>query len=173
MQVLETAVNPRNWGDQQMVNNVLMTSQIQLLDTRLLPVTVLGAAGTTGKVGMPKASWEKSALAAKRLSDPGSTANADVVHVKFNMRYFGNVTNPNRIQEVPAFFVDRGLGVLAVYNSSAPWTNSPNLTYMFPGGVSSPVNAKATENWAAWIDAASSYGIGIYVPVSSSLTSYR
>lgn len=156
-----------------MVNNVLMTSQIQLLDTRLLPLAVIEASGPTGLVGLPQTSREKSDLAATRLSSPWSTANADVAHVKFSMRYLGNVTNPNRIQEVPAFFVDRGLGVLALYNGSAPWTNSPNITYLFPGGTATPVNARATENWAAWIDAASSYGIGVYVPISSTLTSYR
>ena len=37
-------------------------------------------------------------------------------------------------QEVPAFFADRRLSVLALYNGDAPWSGG-NLTFVMPGGV--------------------------------------
>jgi len=56
----------------------------------------------------------------------------EVIRVRFSMRYSGDATMPNRIQEVPAVFVDRRLGLLALYNGSRPWKDEP-ISYLVPG----------------------------------------
>ena len=35
---------------------------------------------------------------------------------------------------MPAFFADRRLSVLAIYDGAAPWTGG-NVTFVMPGGV--------------------------------------
>ncbi len=94
----------------------------------------------------------------------------DAVKVHFRVHYSGDDTHPNRIQEVPAVFVDRRLGVLATYSGGKPWTGEP-MSWLMPPGTN--MDLAATENWAAYVDAKTGYGLGVYVPVASSLTSYR
>lgn len=65
---------------------------------------------------------------------------------------------------------DRRLGVLALYEGNAPWTGA-QLKYATPGGT----NAMfwPSERWAAYLDPATGYGIGVFVPIAERLTAYR
>lgn len=93
-----------------------------------------------------------------------------VVRVRCTMEYHGTAPHPPRHQELPAIFVDRRLGVMATYTGAAPWQNAP-LSFFFPGQTGSYY--KPTERWAAYVDEASGYGLGVFTPVSTDLVAYR
>eukprot|EP00877_Chromochloris_zofingiensis_P012272 jgi/Chrzof1/7299/Cz02g18100.t1 len=123
---IQVQLNPRNWGGQELISDVIMGSQI--------------------------------------------TLQQDVVKVRFSMYYNGSVPHPYRVHEVPAVFANRQLGVLAVYNGSAPWTGGA-LTYLFPGSAN--INYWPSEPWAAYVDQESGFGIGLFVPICQGVTAYR
>ncbi|RLS39470.1 MAG: hypothetical protein DWH78_04975 [Planctomycetota bacterium] len=60
------------------------------------------------------------------------TLEDHLLHIQFGFTYSGSVTHPARHQELPAFFVDRKLETLVLYDGSAPWTTGP-LTRLQPG----------------------------------------
>lgn len=72
-------------------------------------------------------------------------------------------------QEMPAVFVDYGLPNLVYYEGPSPWTDAP-LTRKVPGWPNA--GGRLDENWAAYVDDAD-WGIGVYVPGTSSMTYYR
>jgi hypothetical protein len=117
---------PRNWGGQQLLQDVLLDTDAQLM--------------------------------------------ADHVALTFTMRYTGTAPHPIMTQEIPAFFADRRLGALVFYDGTAPWTDD-TLDFVFPGGTNAYYTP--TEKWAAYVDPASGFGVGIFVPVASGLTAYR
>lgn len=86
------------------------------------------------------------------------------------MRYTGCAAHPPRHQEVPAVFVNRRLNVLATYTGNAPWTNGP-LSFIMPGQTGQYY--KPTERWAAYVDAKSGFGLGLYTPIADQLVAYR
>lgn len=86
------------------------------------------------------------------------------------MRYSGDAPHPAAHQEVPAVFLHRGLNVLAMYTGAAPWSNG-DLTFIMPGQVGEYY--RPTERWAAYVDMASGFGVGVYTPVADQLVAYR
>lgn len=90
--------------------------------------------------------------------------------VRFSMRYKGPEAHPNAHQEVPAVFLHRKLGVLVTYTGKKPWQKDA-LTRVKPGKVGEYF--KPTEHWAAYIDEATSFGVGIYSPIATQLVAYR
>jgi hypothetical protein len=86
------------------------------------------------------------------------------------MRYSGTALHPEAHQELPAVFVHRRLNVLALHTGSRPWTNEP-LTFVVPGQVGEYY--APTERWAAYVDQATGFGVGVYSPVSDQLVAYR
>lgn len=85
-----TEANPRNWGGQELLDDVTMTSDYFLV--------------------------------------PGALV------VDYSMRYGGARAQPLQSQEIPAFFADRRLGVLVLYEGDKPWTND-GLRFTLPGAV--------------------------------------
>lgn len=86
------------------------------------------------------------------------------------MHYTGSTGHPFQHQEVPAVFLDRRLNVLATYIGSNPWTEQ-QLSFMMPGQVGELY--QPTERWAAYVDAETGFGLGIYNPIADQLTAYR
>jgi hypothetical protein len=86
------------------------------------------------------------------------------------MHYNGTEVHPARHQELPAIFVDRKLNVLATFNGSNPWSNGP-LSFLMPGGTGEYY--KLTEKWAAYVDDATGYGLGVFSPTADQLVAYR
>jgi hypothetical protein len=123
---LAVRANPRNWGGQELLEDVVMGSN---------------------------------------YSFEGSTLVID-----YSMEYRGRHPQPRRMQELPAFFVDRRLSVLALYEGDAPWSGAP-LRFSLPR--SSNTNYWPSERWAAYIDPESGAGIGVFVPLAERLTAYR
>ncbi|KAI8470992.1 MAG: hypothetical protein J3K34DRAFT_458571 [Monoraphidium minutum] len=95
---------------------------------------------------------------------------SDALAATYSMTYDGAHAQPSRTQEVPAFFVDRRLGVLAFYEGGEPWTGG-RLRFTMPGGTNNYYTP--TEPWAAYVDADTGYGIGVFVPIATGLTAYR
>lgn len=58
----------------------------------------------------------------------------DALAANFTLNYTGAASHARRTQEVPAFFADRRLSVMALYNGSAPWSGG-DLTFVMPGGT--------------------------------------
>jgi hypothetical protein len=117
---------PRNWGNQELLEDVFLSS-----DYKLLP---------------------------------------DALQIDFSIRYVGAHGHARRIQEVPAFFADRRLGVLALYSGQAPWSNG-DLTFKLPGQTNE--DFVPTERWAAYLEPSTGYGIGVFTPIATGMTSYR
>ncbi len=97
------------------------------------------------------------------------TLEDHLLHIQFGFTYSGSVSHPARHQELPAFFVDRKLATLVLYDGSAPWTTGP-LTRLQPGFPNE--YRKMTEHWAAYVDD-KDFGIGCCVPAADELTCYR
>jgi hypothetical protein len=57
-----------------------------------------------------------------------------------------------------------------MYTDKKPWTSGP-LTFIMPGQAGE--YHKPTERWAAYVDQASSFGLGVYTPVATQLVAYR
>ncbi|WIA32510.1 hypothetical protein OEZ86_003326 [Tetradesmus obliquus] len=120
--------HPRNWGKQDLIKSVLLTSDITLKDNYGI--------------------------------------------LKFAMKYTGKVTHPYMTQEVPALFVHRRFSVLAYYQGSRPWTSDKAITYAFPPGRN--IYARPTEHWAAFVDPATGFGVGLFNPLAwHGITAYR
>eukprot|EP00775_Hariotina_reticulata_P008538 gene8538-8720_t len=118
--------HPRNWGGQQLLQDVVMTTKVTMLDK--------------------------------------------IIKVHNVMQYTGADEHPARHQELPAIFVDRKLNVLATYNGSNPWSNG-SLSFLMPGGKGEYF--KPTEKWAAYVDDATGYGLGVFSPTADQLVAYR
>ena len=97
------------------------------------------------------------------------TLDDHLLHIRFGFTYNGDVSHSARHQELPAFFVDRKLDTLVLYDGAAPWTAEP-LTRLQPGFPNE--YRKMTEHWAAYVDS-SDFGIGCCVPAADELTCYR
>ena len=73
----------------------------------------------------------------------------DAVVADFSLSYAGAFDHPARVQEVPAFFADRRLSVLALYTGDEPWGGG-DLTFLMPGGVNEvggPPRAGGRRRW--------------------------
>jgi hypothetical protein len=62
------------------------------------------------------------------------------------------------------------VGLLAALTGSAPWTNQP-VSFQLPGQLGQYY--KLPERWAAYIDAATGFGVGVYNPYATDLVAYR
>ncbi len=92
-----------------------------------------------------------------------------LAHVKFRMTYTGTNTHPNRSQELPAVFVEPQYSTLLVYEGTNAWAGEPIVGFK-PGWPNE--YRRFTERWAAYVNA-SDVGVGVFVPVATSLTCYR
>ncbi|MCC6508437.1 MAG: hypothetical protein IT423_04975, partial [Pirellulaceae bacterium] len=81
----------------------------------------------------------------------------------------GGQDHTEQHQELPAVFVNPNLKTLVLYSGAAPWTGDM-LSRSVPGWPNE--SRKMTEHWAAYVDD-QDHGLGVYVPVSDSLTCYR
>ena len=97
------------------------------------------------------------------------TLQKDLVRVDNTVIDFSGYPNPDRHQELPAFYTVSALNNFVFYNGAQPWSGDA-LTYKrelaFWGGnpdayfTLSPDN---TETWCAWVDD-SDYGVGLFTP---------
>jgi hypothetical protein len=97
------------------------------------------------------------------------TLKGNMAHIRYRFSYTGKHSHRNSDQELPAVFVDYGLPNLVFYQGSNPWKNE-TTTSVVPGW---PNEAhESDECWAAYTDD-SGWGIGVYTPGTTRLTSYR
>jgi hypothetical protein len=113
--------------------------------------------------------WASGADLTDCVMEQRITLEDHLLHIRFGFTYNGNVSHPARHQELPAFFVDRKLDTLVLYDGAAPWTSGA-LTRLQPGFPNE--YRKMTEHWAAYIDD-NDFGIGCCVSVADELTCYR
>lgn len=113
--------------------------------------------------------WATGQDIADLVMEQWITLNGDVAHVRFKMTYTGKQKHPAHHQEVPAVFVERKFGTLALYKGDQPWTGKP-ISRLHPGGKNEM--HRIAENWAAYIDQ-DDFGMGVYVPIAKEITSYR
>lgn len=93
----------------------------------------------------------------------------NLAHIVYTFRYNGTTVHPNRAQELPAVFVDYALPNLVFYKGEKPFTKD-TLTSVIPGWPNQP--QRMDENWAAYVDD-NQWGIGVYVPGTTNMTTYR
>jgi hypothetical protein len=144
----------RNWGKEDLVREVKMTTNISLWDAVAVVKYTMHYTGTVTHVRWP--SW-CAARVRWALGAPGAlTKVLEAVGVWVHVMHHGagaglsasaprtpdtpvcpcNTwrcnTQPYMTQEVPAVFVDRRFSVLAYYVGAKPWTNDKAITYAFP-----------------------------------------
>lgn len=95
--------------------------------------------------------------------------NGKLAHITYTFKYTGSITHPSRSQELPAVFVDYELPNLVFYRGNSPWQND-TLSSVVPGWPNEPQTM--TEEWAAYVDD-KNWGIGVYVPGTNRMTTYR
>lgn len=95
--------------------------------------------------------------------------NGNMAHIIYTFTYNGTTVHPNRAQELPAVFVDYALPNLVFYKGNKPFTKD-TITSVIPGWPNQP--QKMNENWAAYVDN-NKWGIGVYVPGTTDMTTYR
>lgn len=177
--------HPRNWGGQQLLEDVVMTTKVTMWDKVVKVSTAVRGwlvwsncnraqcySRSTTPVHATCASlvtmWMCHYVHQKALLTLcGINWNPQVHNV---MQYTGADQHPARHQELPAIFVDRKLNVLATYNGSKPWSNG-SLSFLMPGGKGEYF--KPTEKWAAYVDDATGYGLGVFSPTAEQLVAYR
>lgn len=94
----------------------------------------------------------------------------EVAEIFFRMTYSGKKSHAPRHQELPAVFVNERLSELVRYDGDSPWTGN-DLTRSEPGWPNE--SHEISENWAAYVDPETGYGVGVYVPIADTITSYR
>lgn len=97
------------------------------------------------------------------------TLDKNIAHIRYTFRYNGTTVHPIRSQELPAVFVDYALANLVFYSGAKPWQKD-TLSNVVPGWPNQPQTI--TENWAAYVDN-NNWGIGVYVPGTAMMTTYR
>ena len=97
------------------------------------------------------------------------TLKGNMAHIVYTFRYNGTIVHPERSQELPAVFVDYALPNLVFYRGNKPWQKD-TLSSVVPGWPNQP--QKMNEHWAAYVDD-KQWGIGIFVPGTSAMTTYR
>lgn len=100
--------------------------------------------------------------------------DGQVARFHFKFSYTGTTVHGVTDQEVPAVFIDSDLPNLVFYNGSQPWSNDAGLTSVVPGWLDEVRNTpqNTTEHWAAYVDD-NKWGIGLYTPGTSYMTTYR
>lgn len=87
--------------------------------------------------------------------------------------------NPNRAQELPAFYTIGFLNTFVYYDGTNPWagedlTKDGDLEFWSDNLDSNKFLDDAnTETWCAWMNDASDYGIGLYTPNVSAFLAGR
>jgi hypothetical protein len=127
---VRVAAHPRNWGGEQLLEDVVLTSAYRI-----------GTTGSSSSDGKASDALNPAAAGAAALAADNDAAAASnlppVLEIEYGIEWTGApgaAPHPARTQEVPAFFAYRRLGVLALYNGTAPWTDGP-LALAMPGGV--------------------------------------
>ena len=114
--------------------------------------------------------WAKEELTPSYMENV-YTLYSDRVQVDNRFVDFSNFkNNPVRDQELPAFYTIGYLNTFKYYNGTKPWQNDtltvkPDLDF-WGGNPNAYFTLKSgnTETWCAWVNNATDYGIGIYVP---------
>jgi len=113
--------------------------------------------------------WATGAEVPAATMEEWISLQGKVAHIHFKFTYTGNKSNEVTTQELPAVFMDYDLPNLVFYAGTKPWTKGP-LTRKVPGWPNE--SARADENWAAFVDA-NDWGLGVYFPGTSDMTTYR
>lgn len=103
------------------------------------------------------------------LMEEWITLTGEVSHIRFRFTYCGDVPQGEADQEMPAVFADYNLPALVFYNGQKPWTGD-ELKKVVPGWPNE--GHRMDEEWAAYVDD-KDWGMGIYTPGTSRMTSYR
>ena len=93
----------------------------------------------------------------------------DIAHLRYRFTYSGRKEHSARHQELPAVFVDYAFRNLVRYEGNKPWTGA-ELRKSVPGWPNE--SHRIDENWAAFVDE-DNYGVGVYVPGTQEITTYR
>ena len=97
----------------------------------------------------------------------------DYVEVKNRFVDFSGWTHPMTTQELPAFYTVSGLDTFVWYGGTDPWTGG-ELSYesdlnfwgdpQYSASCTFTIRQSNTETWCAWVNAATGFGMGVYVP---------
>jgi arylsulfatase A-like enzyme len=98
----------------------------------------------------------------------------EVARIRFRMTYSGEDHAEVRDQEMPAVFADFALDELVTYQGNQPWRHG-SVKRLAVVASDPPRNQYLLrdEEWAAWVEKGSQWGLGVYTPGSSGMTYYR
>lgn len=113
--------------------------------------------------------WATGADVPDATMEEWITLQGECAHVHFKFTYSGSCRNAAVPQEVPAVFMDYALSDLVFYAGKEPWQGD-SLTHKKVGWPNEQINVD--ESWAAFIDE-SGWGLGVYFPGTSEITTYR
>eukprot|EP01090_Pellita_catalonica_P005688 TRINITY_DN15926_c0_g1_i1.p1 TRINITY_DN15926_c0_g1~~TRINITY_DN15926_c0_g1_i1.p1 ORF type:complete len:267 (+),score=17.22 TRINITY_DN15926_c0_g1_i1:53-802(+) len=103
------------------------------------------------------------------LDQDAAWVNASLINYRTDKSNFGLYG-----QEMPAAYTIGQLALLACYTGDKPWKNEP-LTFWSntTGPPWYPGKVKCTENWIAFLDGSTKFGMALYTPgLSSFLTGF-
>ena len=92
------------------------------------------------------------------------------LHYIFRNNGQGATSHPSAMQEMPAVFVDYNLDHLVFYHGMHPWEHDA-LSDTVPGWPNESFSRH--EEWAAFMKADGSLGLGVYTPGTVQMTAYR
>ena len=100
------------------------------------------------------------------------TLKDSVAHLHYTFRNTGPgaTSHPTAMQEMPAVFVDYQLDHLVFYRGMHPWEQDV-LCDTVPGWPNESFSRQ--EEWAAYMKADGSLGLGVYTPGTVQMTAYR
>lgn len=116
--------------------------------------------------------WAKNGSVTPSYMENTYTIDGGVIRVDNRFVDFSGFTHPYLLQELPAFYTVSFLDTFVYYYGKKPWTGDaltykPDLTSWtdLSGGENIFTLPRAdTESWAAWINQAEDFGIGVYTP---------
>lgn len=97
----------------------------------------------------------------------------DYIEVKNRFVDFSGWNHPITTQEIPAFYTVSYLDTFVWYDGIDPWTGGElsferNLNFWgdpkYSADCRFALRQSNTEAWCAWVNAATNYGMGVYVP---------
>ena len=116
--------------------------------------------------------WAGNYLMPELEMEETITLKDSVAHLHYTFRNTGPgaTSHPTAMQEMPAVFVDYQLDHLVFYRGMHPWEQDV-LCDTVPGWPNESFSRQ--EEWAAYMKADGSLGLGVYTPGTVQMTAYR
>ncbi len=152
-----------DWNGQPWMWNPVQAGNWQNKSAKLLKYRKMG--GTIYVKTVPL-HWATGQLLEDCVMECWITLKENVAVLKYRFEYLGNQSYTARHQEMPAVFLDADCNTLC-------FTEEKGLLRRLTNIGEKNQYAKISKNFAAFIDAKTKIGVGIYAPGTNEITYYR